>query len=119
MRIEIARTLESVGILWPEALDRFLNNEPLLLRMLKRFSQEESFAQLCRALNDGDVSAAFAAAHSLKGVAGNLSIQPLYLLASEMTETLRAGHLQEATAQLPILQEQYNQTVQALSALPL
>lgn len=119
MKTEIARTLESVGILWPEALDRFLNNETLLLRMLGRFPQEESFALLCRALADGDVHAAFAAAHSLKGVAGNLSIQPLYLLAGEMTETLRAGRLQEATEQLPALQEQYDQTVQALRTLPL
>lgn len=36
MKTEIARTLESVGILWPEAPDRFLNNEPLLLRILGR-----------------------------------------------------------------------------------
>lgn len=87
--------------------------------MLCRFPQEESFSLLCRALSEGDVTAAFAAAHSLKGVAGNLSIQPIYLLAGEMTETLRAGHLQEATAQLPALQEQYDRTVQVLRTLPL
>ena len=42
-------------------------------------------------MESGDRKEAFEAAHSLKGVLGNLSLTPLYEPTSEMTELLRAG----------------------------
>lgn len=100
-----------------DALARFMNNEALLLRFLARFGQDPSFAALEQALADGRTEDAFTAAHTLKGVTGNLSMQALYRQTCAMVEALRAGALEEARQKLPALQAQYRLTLTALEGL--
>ncbi len=64
--------------------------ESLYLRLVNMIPEEKNFAALENALDKGDLDAAFAAAHALKGVLGNLSLTPMYEKASEITELLRA-----------------------------
>lgn len=109
--------LLDAGIAVDDALARFMNNEMLLLRFLTRFDQDPSFAALEQALADGRTDDAFLAAHTLKGVTGNLSMQPLYRLTCAMVEDLRAGALEAARQKLPALQAQYRLTLTALTAL--
>lgn len=105
------------GIAVDDALARFLGNESLMLRFLGRFVQDNSFDQLTRAIAEGDAEAAFFAAHTLKGVVGNLSMKTLYTVTSEMVEDLRRKDLRAAEEKLPALQTQYQVVVQALNAL--
>lgn len=119
MTPECIATLDSAGIRWQELLTRFMNHDALMIKMLHLFPQDTSFAQLSKALDAQDVKAAFEAAHSLKGVAANLSIQPLFSLASEMTEQLRRGDIAGALQCFPALQASYEHTLTAISALPL
>ena len=60
------------------AMGRFFGNEGMYLRFLDMFFQDESFQQLENALDAGDLKDAFAAAHTLKGVAGNMGLTPFY-----------------------------------------
>ncbi len=84
--------LQELGVNVKEGLGRCLNNEGFYLRMVnKALDDEENFRRLSAAVAAGDKAAAFEAAHALKGVAGNLSLTPLYEPLSEMTELLRVG----------------------------
>lgn len=73
-----------------EGMARCMNNESFYLRLVESVKNEKGFDALKAALDEGDLDAAFEAAHSLKGVLGNLSLTPLYEPMSEITELLRA-----------------------------
>lgn len=72
-----------------EGLARCLNNEAFYFRMIGMAVEDAAFEKLEQALHEGDLDAAFTAAHALKGVLGNLSLEPLYRPAAELTELLR------------------------------
>ena len=83
--------LRAFGANVDEGLTRCLNNEDFYLRLVLKALDDGNFAGLQSAVAAGDNGAAFEAAHALKGVLGNLSITPLYDMASNITELLRAG----------------------------
>jgi HPt (histidine-containing phosphotransfer) domain-containing protein len=72
------------------ALERFVGDEELYGECLALFLEDPSFAALDRALSAGNFSAAFDAAHTLKGVAGNLGLTPMYRAISALVEPLRS-----------------------------
>ena len=82
--------LNEFGADTAEGLARCFGNEALYLQLVNMLPGEKSFAALEQATADGDLTAAFEAAHALKGVTGNLSLTPLYEKASALTELLRA-----------------------------
>ena len=84
-------TLRALGADTDEGLKRCMNNEAFYLRLVKMAAGDAGFDKLADALSAGDRKAAFEAAHALKGILGNLSLTPLYRIASEVTELLRAG----------------------------
>lgn len=87
------------------AMNRLLNDEELYATCFGYFMDDPSFAALGTALDSKDYAAAFEAAHSLKGVAGNLGLTRLYQLSGGLVEPLRHGqpgdaHLSELYAAL-------------------
>lgn len=111
------RCLAEAGVDTEDALRRFLGNEALLLKFLARLGQDENFPRLCDAMARGDEKAAFEAAHTLKGVCGNLSLQELSRQVSDLVESLRAGRIDAAAAQLPAVEREYHRAKTALEAL--
>ena len=83
-------SLRQFGANTQEGLGRCMNNEAFYLRLVKMALDDKNFNRLEEAVNNGDLPAAFEAAHALKGALGNLSLTPLYDAVSEMTELLRA-----------------------------
>lgn len=83
--------LRSFGANVEEGMQRCMNNEGFYLRLVPMAVKDEGFEKLRTALGNGDLRAAFEAAHALKGVLGNLSLSPLYEKVSGITELLRAG----------------------------
>ena len=71
-------------------MGRFLGKEAMYLRFLDMLFQDESLGQLGEALEAGDMESAFAAAHTLKGVVGNMGLTPLYQSVCTIVEPLRA-----------------------------
>lgn len=112
------RCLAEAGVDMEDALRRFLGNEALLLKFLARFGQDENFSCLCEAMARGDEKTAFEAAHTLKGVCGNLSLQELSRQVSTLVEDLRAGQVAAAAAQMPDVEREYRRVKMALDALP-
>ena len=66
-----------------------LGGEERVERFLQLLAGDDTFAMLRAAMSAGDVTCAFRAAHTLKGVAQNLGFQRLYLSSTALTEALR------------------------------
>jgi len=81
--------LRAFGAKTDEGLARCINNEAFYFRMIGLAAEDGGFDRLEAALRAGDLDAAFSAAHALKGVLGNLALEPIYRPASELTELLR------------------------------
>lgn len=86
------------------ALRRFSGNEAMYVRYLLRFPDDENLPLLEAAVAAGDAEAARQAAHTLKGLSGNLGLTKLYEESTAMCALYRAGEAQAADAHLPALQ---------------
>lgn len=82
--------LKAFGCNVDEGLARCMNNETFYLMLVNKFLASTDLTKLKSALDNGDLDTAFAEAHNLKGVCGNLSLTPLFQVLSEMVEPLRA-----------------------------
>ena len=112
--------LSLVIIFQPEirrAMERFGGNAELYERPALKFLDDTHFAALEQALAGGDVDTAVREAHTLKGVAGNLSFAALYEAASKVNAALREGDLAGATALMDPVRSAHAAVVSALSSL--
>lgn len=90
-------------------------------RLLALFPDDDSFAALCQAMQKGCRTEAFRAAHTLKGVCGNLGLDKLMASSSRLTERLRpetAGDAvpEDAFRLLEAVRQDYEQTVRTIRA---
>ena len=81
--------LKNYGANTDEGMARCFNNEAFYLRVVGMGLADANFDRLKDAMAAGDATAAFEAAHALKGSIGNLSLTPIYQPVSELTELLR------------------------------
>lgn len=86
---------EAYGADYQNTMDRFMGNESLYLRILEMLFADENLQKLGNALSNQEYPAAFEAAHTLKGVVGNLGLTPLYDAVCAVVEPLRAGEWRE------------------------
>ena len=61
----------------------------LIKRFITKFLDDDSYSNLCAAMEQGQREEAFRAAHTLKGVCANLSFNKLLDSSSRLTEELR------------------------------
>lgn len=90
--------LEAAGFDVEEGLARLLNDEDLYKEMMGIFLEDENYEELKKALDAGDVETAYRCAHTLKGVASNLSITSIHDTVVPLVELLRAGSMDGADA---------------------
>lgn len=108
------KKLIEAGIDVADVIDRFMNSEALVEKFLKKFISDDNYDKLSKALLEGDAKGAFTAAHTLKGVCGNLGMRDLYVTVSEQTELLRAEDLQNAKEMMPEVTRKYEKIVEAI-----
>lgn len=77
------------GVNLNDAMHRFLNMEEMYIKFLLRYSEDKSIETMRDAVADSNVEAVFKAAHALKGLAGNLGLDNIYRMSSEITELTR------------------------------
>ena len=82
--------LKAFGANVDEGLTRCMKNEGFYFRLVKMAVQDAGYGKLQAALNEGNLDAAFEAAHGLKGILANLALTPILTPVSQMTELLRA-----------------------------
>lgn len=96
-------------------IQRFMGNEALAERFLKKFISDESFDKLKTAIEEGNCEDAFKAVHTLKGVAGNLGLMVIFESADRMTEKLRAGDMSTAAEDCSRLEQVYLKAVNVIN----
>lgn len=93
--MEYAKILEQLTALGADvrgAMERFLDDEEMYVVCLHMFAEDKNFDRLGKALAEGDAKAGFEAAHTIKGVAANLGLTPIFNAACKLVEPLRAGN---------------------------
>lgn len=80
------------------AMERMTDDEEFYAECLRDVANDPYFAVLKDALKSGNRSAAFTAAHTLKGVLANVGLTPMYQKVVEIVEPLRAGRPDDLTS---------------------
>lgn len=72
-----------------DVIKKRLSSDMIIKKIITKFPDDSSFSDLKAAMEEGSREKAFGAAHTLKGVSANLSLNRPTLSASKLTELLR------------------------------
>lgn len=81
--------LKQFGADTDDGLTRCMGNEAFYFKLIGKVVEDKNFSLLENAISEKNLDTAFEAAHSLKGVLGNLALTPIYEPVYEITELLR------------------------------
>ena len=115
MNMKTVIALQEAGVDTEGALNRFCGNAALYEKFLLKFPADENFAKIAPAIEAGDMEEALRAAHTLKGVSGNLGMQRLYEACSAMVALIRAGENEKAADSYGPLATAYTEVCAAVS----
>ncbi|MDR0503523.1 MAG: Hpt domain-containing protein [Treponema sp.] len=73
-----------------EGVKRVMDNAKFYVRMLAKFKDNNCIHELEEAFTSGDLEKSQTAAHTLKGLAGNLSLTELYNQCLELETQIKA-----------------------------
>lgn len=108
--------LEKQGFDVDGTMKRFLNNEGLYMRCLKKFLDDPSYEKLKEAYEEGNCNEAFKWAHTMKGFISNLGINNLYSLLIPMVEKLRVQNM-DIAGDMEQLEVLYQETYKIIDEL--
>lgn len=114
MNEEIKGILNAGGIDTDEWLERTTLSERLLLKSLKKFLSDASYADYKSKVGAGDMEGARKAMHTLEGLTGGLSMAPLTKACLSAHAALKENNSPDAEAERE-LSEQYANTTQAIA----
>lgn len=108
--------LEEGGINVKEAMQRFMNNEQLWIKFLKKFKADSSYEKLVKSIEEKEWNKAFEAAHTLKGITDNLALSKLHDLVSRQTDYLRGedNDFEAAVGMMPEITEVYENVLKLI-----
>ncbi len=89
------KQMEENGADVETTLKRFMGKEELYLKFIMKFQDDNNLEALLSSLDAQDYEGVFHSAHTLKGVAGNLGLNPVYDGASQICELLRGKQPQD------------------------
>ncbi|MGN0578185.1 MAG: Hpt domain-containing protein [Ruminiclostridium sp.] len=108
--------LINAGIDVESAVKRFMGNEALYAKMLRKFLDDRNYENLVEAISLDNKADALAASHTLKGLCGNLSMDGLFKLFTEQVVLFRAEKWDEACGMMTEITAEYNATTDAIRA---
>lgn len=114
----IQECYEKMGGNYGEVVGR-LRTDERVQKFLMLFLKDTSFSDLANGIETGNVELAFRAAHTLKGICGNLSLTKLLALSESLTEALR-GKSEVGPDVAPLYaeaKEAYDTIIQAIQSL--
>jgi HPt (histidine-containing phosphotransfer) domain-containing protein len=103
---------EVVYVNYEEGVKRVLNNNKLYVKLLAKFKTDTSLDDLGAALAAGDMEKAQTAAHTIKGVAANLSLMELYKQVLEIETQIKARSVKDGA--LEAVKNVYEETVKSV-----
>lgn len=98
--MSLMEELSSLGVDTEDAVARLMGNSGLYERMLKKFPQAVKDSPVLEYAQSEDYETAASNAHAIKGVAGNLSLTPLYEKYTRIVDLYRESNFSKANALL-------------------
>ncbi|MDR0301982.1 MAG: Hpt domain-containing protein [Treponema sp.] len=92
-----------------DGVKRVMNNKAFFIKMLVKFKDDPNIKNLEDALSANDYEKAQVAAHTLKGIAGNLSLTELFKQSREIETQIKARSVNPG--QLDILKDVHTKTL--------
>ena len=92
-----------------DGIKRVMNNKAFFIKMLVKFKDDPNLKNLEAALAANDYEKAQVAAHTLKGLSGNLSLTELFKQSREIEAQIKAKSVNPG--QLDALKDVYKQTL--------
>lgn len=96
-----------------EACKRLIN-EKMVANFVLKFPADPSMKLLRDSVAAGDIETSFRAVHTLKSLAGVLSLTKLYKAAWDLTEQLRPRLSQADPVLLKLVEEEYTKSIEAI-----
>ena len=96
-----------------DAMSRLNNNKRLYIMLLKKFDAQGMLNDLLAKISSGDAVAAEAQAHTIKGLAANLSLSDLKEKTEAVDAKLKTGDVSFDTSDIIL---SVSQTVEAINA---
>lgn len=113
----VREKLLMAGVDMEDAMERFLGNENLLLKFLKKFPDDSNYEYFKKSMAEKNYDEAFKAVHTLKGLCGNLSLNNLYETVSREVELLRSENTDEAEEFMPVVVREYEKVFEILKTI--
>jgi HPt (histidine-containing phosphotransfer) domain-containing protein len=110
---------ENINGSYQNALSTMMNDD-FIKKMLNKFLQTNSITSLFEAYKEKDFQKVFAAGHSLKGVLGNLALDPLYnkvVPIVEKTRNIAPNSRVDLDSEINDFQNEYNLVISELKKL--
>lgn len=106
---EFCDEMLTVGMNVPEMVEHFMDREDMFVKYLKKFfdSADGVVLELTAAAEKEDYQNMLFAAHSLKGLAGNIGLNGVYIPAKKIVDDIRANIYDECGDDFRKLQEAY------------
>ncbi len=94
---QIRLALLDVGLDTDTQISRFMDSEEMFVKFYKGFfvAADNVVGELEKAVEKGDTETVIHAAHSLKGLAGNIGLYGVYDPSKKIVDDLRAGNKDE------------------------
>lgn len=105
---------EEYGADYKKTIARFMGNEKMYMKFLDMLFKDPSMEKLGEALKERNYEEAFTVAHTLKGVAANMGLDPLLERVCVIVEPLRLG---EAREDYPAIYQEIEEEFQRVEGL--
>jgi len=101
---------DTVYVNFQEGVKRLMNNANLYIKLLGKFKNDINLSEIEEAIAAGDLEKAQAVAHTVKGIAANLSLTELFNASLKLETQIKAGN--PDPEQVEILKTVYETTLQ-------
>lgn len=109
--------LQDAGAKLKPALERFMNDENLYVRFLKKFLNDENYDKLSLSLEENNYEDAFNCAHNLKGVSLNLGLDSLSIACDDMAKRFREKDYTQKDLLFEKITDKYNKYINIIKEL--
>lgn len=114
---EVLNELAANGVDLEKTLHRFLENKDLYVKFLKKFLDDPNYAQMQEDVKAKDYVKLLESSHALKGLSGNLGLDPMFEKLSKMVSDIRANDYSDIENLNVAIKEYYDLYVGIISKL--
>ena len=106
---EFCDEMLTVGLNVPEMIEHFMDREDMFMKYLYKFfyAADSVVLELTAAAENEDYQNMLFTAHSLKGLAGNIGLNGVYLPAKRIVDEIRADDTSRCAEDFRQLQDSY------------